>query len=116
MDNLFLLALLVTISVETPLLVAGIRLVFKQSSPSLPRILLAGCFASSWSLPYLWFLVPRLVSGKAYIPVGESLVILGEAIVFQLVFELRFTQCLILSALCNLASTLTGVALFWALE
>lgn len=112
MDDLFLWALLATVAIEVPVLVAAFRLVLKQRGPSLPRIFLAGGLASSWSLPYLWFLIPRFVSGNAYIPVGESLVILGEAMVFRLVFELRFAQCLLLSALCNSASTVAGVVFF----
>ncbi len=111
MDNRFLLALLITVIVETAILIAAFCFVIPKRKPSFPRVLFAGAFASSWSLPYLWFLVPRLVSGAAYLPVGECLVIIGEAIVFRFVLELRYAQCLTLSALCNLSSMSAGVVL-----
>jgi hypothetical protein len=115
-DNRFLLALLFTVSAETAVLIAGFHLFFTQRRPSLLRVLFAGFFASSWSLPYLWFLVPRLVSGKAYLPVGECFVIIGEAVILRYVFELRYIQCVILSVICNLASIVAGVALVRILE
>ena len=111
MDDRFLLALLTTVIVETGVLIAALYFVTPERRPSFQRILFAGGLASSWSLPYLWFLVPRWVSGPAYLPVGESLVILGEAVVFRFVLELRYAQCLTLSALCNLSSMGAGVVL-----
>lgn len=111
MDDRFLLALLITVIVETVVLIAGSRFLITAPRPSTLKIVFVGALASSWSLPYLWFLVPRFVTGTAYLPVGECLVIIGEAVVFRFVLELRYGQCLLLSALCNLSSMIVGLVL-----
>lgn len=111
MDDGFLLDLSVTILVETAVLIAAVLVLPPDRRPRLSRILFAGFFASSWSLPYLWFFIPRLVSGKAYLPVGECLVISGEAVVLRFILGLPYPQCFGLSTLCNLASILAGMLL-----
>jgi hypothetical protein len=111
MDNRFLLALAVTVVVETAVLVAAIRFLFNNRPLSRSRILFAGCFASSWSLPYLWFLIPRFVPGKAYTAVGECLVIVAEAAIFRAVLNLTFGRCVGLSLLCNIVSFAAGLVM-----
>lgn len=111
MDALFLLALALTVAVEIPVLIAGIHVLKPEPRPPLSKILFAGVFASSWSLPYLWFLIPDLISGWLYLPVGELLVTLGESLVFWFVLELRYAPCLILSVACNGSSFIAGLLL-----
>jgi hypothetical protein len=110
-DDRFLVALAVTIAVETSVLLAAVRLVLRGAAPSVPRTIAAGALASSWSLPYLWLLLPNYVSGWAYLPVGELSVVAGEALVYRLVLSRRLRVCVGLSAACNLASYLAGLAL-----
>jgi hypothetical protein len=114
MDDAFLIALAVTVVVETAVLVAAVRLLVREGGPSTARLLVAGFLASSWSLPYFWFLLPRFVSGAAYVPVGECLVTLGEAVVLRFVLNVRYRTGLCLSVLCNAASWLSGLVLIRA--
>jgi hypothetical protein len=110
MDDVFLGALAVTILLETAVLIVACRCWINPPGPPLRRILFAGVLASSWSLPYLWYLLPRFVSGKGYLPLGELFVVLGEAVIFRFVFELRTVQCVMLSGFCNLVSFIAGMA------
>ena len=108
MDRRFLLSLLLTLLVEIPLLLLFVRLLGKGRALPLSRVLFAGAIASIATLPYLWFLVPRLVPGQYYMLAGEALAIAAEAVILSFVLELRPLACVAASALCNLGSWLAG--------
>jgi hypothetical protein len=107
-DRRFLLSLLSTLLVELPLLAIVLRLFGEGRRLPLTTVLSAGALASIATLPYLWFLVPRIVPGPYYLPVGETLVMAAEALILRLVLGLRPLACVMASALCNLGSWLAG--------
>ena len=111
MDARFLAALLLTLAIEVPVLVAGMRILPPASRPPLRKVLFAGFIASIATLPYLWFLVPEFTDEHTYLPLGEALVIVVEAIVFRFVLDLPYRTCLWLSAACNLCSLAVGLAI-----
>lgn len=112
MDDYFLLALTVTVLTETAVLFVSLYYFFAERRPPFSCTLFAGFFTSSWSLPYLWYLLPRYVPEDAMFLVGESVVILAEAFILRFVLNLSFRQSLGFSSLCNLASIMVGIAFF----
>jgi len=104
----FLLALAVTIAIETGVLLLGWRWFGAGVKPRWTRLALAGVVPSALTMPYLWFILPRFVNGAAYVPLGECLVVLAEAPVLAAVLGWRPGRALLASLLCNLASFLLG--------
>ena len=107
-EAVFLLALAVTIAIETGVLLLGWRWFGDGVRPRWTRFALAGVVPSALTMPYLWFLLPRFVNGAAYVPLGECLVVLAEAPVLAAVLGWRPGRALLASLLCNLASFLLG--------
>lgn len=60
--KLFARAVCITLSVELAVLFLVVRLWFKLNSQKLsnPLLLFAGVFASGGTLPWLWFVLPRV--------------------------------------------------------
>ncbi|HVT56983.1 MAG TPA: hypothetical protein VHR45_01170 [Thermoanaerobaculia bacterium] len=104
----FLLALAVTVLIETLVLVGAWRWLGGGAPVRWQRLALAGVLPSAASLPYLWFILPHFVNGPAYAPLGESLVVLGEAPILAVVLDWRPARALLASLLCNGASFLAG--------
>jgi hypothetical protein len=109
---LFLVALAVTVIVETAVILAMIRFVYKVPAInlSLARTLFAGFFASFATIPYLWFVLPAFLSPySVQVLVGETGAILFEAIAYVFLFNLPFRRTIILSLVANLASITVGL-------
>ncbi len=104
----FLLALLSTVVIETAVLAAGWRWFGAGAPIRWRRLLLAGLLPSAATMPYLWFILPHFVSGPAYMPVGESLVVVAEAPMLAVLLDLRAGRALTASLLCNGSSYLVG--------
>lgn len=104
----FLLALAVTVLIETAVLLAAWRWLGGGAAIRWRRLALAGALPSIASMPYLWFILPHFVNGPAYVPLGESLVVLAEAPILAVVLEWRPARALLASVLCNGASFLAG--------
>ncbi|WP_048063133.1 hypothetical protein [Methanococcoides burtonii] len=110
----FLLALLVTLIVETTILFATVRYCFKTDRSSIPDYLLifAGTFSSFSTLPYLWFVLPMFIRSYSHlIAIGEVSVVLVEAVIYCFVLKVSMNKALFLSFICNLVSFLIGLAL-----
>lgn len=109
----FLLALLVTVMVETALLFATVRYLLKIDRAYITDSLLlfAGLFSSFATLPYLWFVLPMFIkTAFSLVGIGEFSVILVEAIFYFFLLELKWKKVLMLSFICNFASYLAGLA------
>jgi hypothetical protein len=104
----FLLALGVTIAIETAVLLTGWRYFGVGAPVRWRRLGLAGVLPSALTLPYLWFILPRFVNGPAYLPLGESLVVLAEAPLLAVLLGWSPGRSLLASLLCNSASFLLG--------
>jgi hypothetical protein len=102
----FLLALGVTIAIETAVLLAGWRWFGDGAPLRWRRLCLAGVLPSAASMPYLWFILPRFVNGPAYVPLGETLVVLAEWPILAAVLGWRPGRSLLASLACNGASFL----------
>lgn len=108
---LFSKALIITISSETILLFFLIRKYFKINSKKLshPQLLFAGFIASFSTLPYLWFILPAIISSyPLYSAIGETLVITIETIIYHFTLKLNLKKSFTISALCNLFSFFLG--------
>lgn len=104
----FLLALAVTVLIETAVLLAGWRWFGDGTAVRWRRLALAGALPSIASMPYLWFILPHFVNGPAYVPLGESLVVLAEALILAVLLEWWPARALLASVLCNSASFFAG--------
>lgn len=108
-ERRFLLALLLTWLIEIPILFLLARFVFKVRQVSAWRILGAGLLASGLTLPYLWFLLPSILTTATGIYLGEVLVFLVEALLYRWLLGLSYPKALLLSFTANAASFLLGL-------
>jgi len=111
-EILFLKALAITVLVETLVLLLIARLALK-SPASLFRLIFAGIICSAATLPYLWFIFPRILHDRtAMIVIGELSVVLAEAGLYLLILGVDWKKAFIFSACCNSASMAAGLLVF----
>jgi len=110
-ERRFLIALLLTWLIEIPILFIQARFVFKVRQVSSWRILGSGLLASALTLPYLWFLLPSLLTTTSGIYLGEVLVFLVEALLYRWLLGLSYPKALLLSFTVNALSFLIGLFL-----
>jgi multisubunit Na+/H+ antiporter MnhB subunit len=109
-EILFLKALFYTILIETVILFLLVKTIFRKAKLNNTVILFAGILASSTTLPYLWFVLPRFISNKfAYIAVGELSVVFIESLIYYFIFRIKYSYSLFISIICNLCSFLAGL-------
>lgn len=114
MINNFLLALVLTILIETTVLfMISIYWNLDKTKFSSKNIVFAGIMASSLTLPYLYFVFPYFLPWVLYIPVWEISVTLIEAVFYTFYFEIKFPKWLLISFLANFVSYSIWVILFW---
>ena len=113
--SLFLFSLFLTILAETLALFALARLVFRWPKRRIPDSLLLFCgvFTSGCTLPYVWFVLPGLLSPwLLYAAAAESFAVLAEALIYLVVLRIGPKQALLLSLACNMFSFGLGLLLF----
>jgi hypothetical protein len=110
-EQRFLIALLLTWLIEIPILFVLARYVFKVRQVSIWRILGSGLLASALTLPYLWFLLPSILTTASGIYLGEVLVFLVEALLYHWLLSLSYPKALVLSFTVNTLSFLLGLFL-----
>ena len=111
----FLLALVVTILVETIVLFILARKVFKIGTKEVdtPKLIFTGIIASFATLPYLWFVLPAFIFDRiTFIILGEGIVFLIEAAIYYFFLTHKVGQALALSLVCNITSVIVGLLLF----
>jgi hypothetical protein len=108
LERSFLLALAVTIAVETVVLAVAVRARAADRACPLTRIVFVGWLGSFATLPYLWFILPRFINGRWYVLAGEVSATLVEALIIGACLGLTARRALAVSLLCNLASFLGG--------
>ena len=109
--TLFFLNLIITLLGEISLLFFLTRKYFKIKTKTIPssRLLFAGILTSFSTLPYLWFVLPTIISSYSlYTLTGETFVIITETIIYHFVLRLSLKKSFTLSFLCNLFSFLLG--------
>lgn len=115
MINNFLIALILTILIETTvLLLVSIFWKYDEKKFSSKNIIFAGIVASALTLPYLHLvLIEFLPWWYPYLITWEVSVTLIEAIFYMFFFEIKFTKWLSLSILANVTSFTIWVILFF---
>lgn len=117
LEPLFLLALVITILLESAVILAVWILGLFKAKPAwtLENALVAGALPSALTLPYLWFILPAFVAESAYVVIGEGLVVLAEAAMLARILRLDIPRALVLSLACNAVSYFLGGMLLAAL-
>lgn len=106
--DIFLKALCWTVLIETLCLWIFTKILLPHKRKiSLTDIVFTGIFASWSTIPYLWFVWPKIV-GADYVLSGEILVTLIETIIIKKILKITIGQALVLSILCNLVSYSLG--------
>lgn len=105
-ENLFFLCLLITLAIEVPILIFISKYVFKFNF-KLQKLIVIGIIASILTLPYLWFLFPAYIKFY-YILIGEIMVILVEALIYNQLLEIKYTKSLFISIIVNFISYFLG--------
>jgi hypothetical protein len=112
-EEQFLIALVLSLLIEVPILLAMVRFAFKLRTIGTVRLSIAGVLASCLTLPYLWFIAPVIFGGVYAIIVGEIVVFLVEAGVYALVLQVSIRRALLVSLIANLASLAVGLVLLY---
>lgn len=111
-EDKFLLALLITLSIEIPVIVFLVNYFYKYKL-KLQQLFLAGIIASSLTLPYLWFVLPAYISDRLiFLLVSEILIVCIEAVIYRQLLKIRLTKSFIISLIANIVSILVGLVLF----
>ena len=114
--NLFLYNWALTIGLETLIFVIIARAWFKVRAHeiSLIRLVLGGIFASSITIPWVWFVFPYVITGSYYLSLtcAELFAFLAETVFYWVAFKFSWKRSFTISFICNLASFVTGLALF----
>ena len=110
----FLSAFVLTQTSEIIAILLLARYVFGIPKKKIPNSkLIMTCFiASTITLPALWFILPLLIHNYYWLlMIGESLVIIIEAIIYYLWLKQKFATSLTFSLVCNLFSIMIGILL-----
>lgn len=108
----FLIALVLTLLIELPVLWVLARGAFRLKAVSTRRLLGVGALGSLLTLPVLWFVLPAFLSPAAAIALGEALAVLAEALLLWRLLPARPLVAVVLSLAANLASFLLGRLFF----
>ncbi len=110
-EQRFLISLFFTLVIELPIVFVLIRYFFKYKSLTISKILFTSLIATALTLPYLWFVLPIFMGNNRvlYIIIGEALVILIEAIIYNQYLRLKFYESFAVSLIANISSVLFGV-------
>jgi kynurenine formamidase len=110
----FLKALLLTISIETTVLLFATKLILKTDKVSKWILLLTGILATFATLPYLWFILPVFIKAKIWYVIASEVSAIGiESIIIFGVLRTKYRKALLISVLCNTTSFLIGLLFTW---
>jgi len=102
-----------TIVIETIVFVLIVRTFLKISKEkiSLTRLILGGLFASSITIPWVWFVFPYFLSNSLVLAVaaGEFFAFAVEAVFYRSMFEMSWRRSIIISLVANAASYFLGL-------
>ena len=112
-EQKFLLALFFTLISEVPVVFFLVKYFLKYKDLKIPTIIFVGILASVLTLPYLWFILPAFVVNRiTYLIVGESLVVLVEAIIYFKLLKLKVIDAFVVSLIANIASIILGYLIY----
>ncbi len=107
-ETLFLLALSITILIETCILLILLQFCRHDRVLSPMKVILTGCLCSFATLPYVWFVFPQFIHGTMAIIMSEAIVTLIEAGILWMFLGLGLWLSAVISLSCNVASYLLG--------
>lgn len=110
-QTLFFLALVTAWIIEIAVLIALIRLVFRDRDLPVGKIVFTGALCTALTLPYLWFIMPPYFDAGYYPLIGEILVVTVEAVILNRVLGLDPKKAVISSLAMNAASFVAGLYL-----
>lgn len=111
----FLNALLLTVGIETFVVILALRFLYRIPNKNLSyyRIIGAAIFASVLTLPYLWFVLPELISDFwKMTAIGEPLVTIVEGFYYLLVLRISLPKAMLLSLMANGTSFFAGLVIY----
>ncbi|HBR80095.1 TPA: hypothetical protein DEA21_00365 [Candidatus Uhrbacteria bacterium] len=101
----FLLYWFLTLSVEAGVIFLFLKKFWPECRLSNKEIFLAVVFASSLTLPYVWFVFPYLISGFVWaMIVAEIFVVAVEMIFYRVYLRFGLVKALVISLTANLIS------------
>ena len=108
-EHFFLQALLLTIFIETLILLFLIKVSGKniRNKIQIKDIIVVGIISSSLTLPYIWFILPSFNLAH-YLLIGEFFTILLEAYLFRKFLKVSIRHAFLFSLIANVLSFLIG--------
>lgn len=108
----FLKSRLLTITLETIVLIFFCKLFLKQDNIKNWRIIFTGIFASTCTLPILWFILPHLFHDWTVFAIsGEIFVTIVEVVIIKYMLNIKRWKAIMASITCNLFSVLVWLFL-----
>jgi len=109
-EQLFIFSMFLTLIVEIPVAILLVRNFYKHKEIKTSKIIFAGIIASALTLPYFWFVLPAFIhTGNAYYILGESVIVIVEAVVYNQLLELKLSKAFAVSLAANIASIVVGL-------
>ena len=110
-ETKFILSLFLTLFIEIPILFLFIRYIYRLKINGF-KIIFIGFIASFTTLPYLWFILPSYINVSCYVYIGEFLVFLFEAFIYNRLLNLNYKKAVLISFVANLMSFIIGFLIF----
>jgi hypothetical protein len=106
----FVTSLVFTIVVETCVIFAILKGFLRNREVSSKRLLFAGIFVNFATVPYVWFIIPGVMSTSSAnaLIISEPVVFVIEAIFYWFVLEVDLKTALLLSLVANATSYFLG--------
>lgn len=113
----FLKWLVLTISIETLVVIILFLLLLKEKKIRLIKYILASILCSFATLPYVWFVFTSFLSWNIYIFVVESFAIIVEMLVYKYFLDISYKKAFLISFIANMISFSIWLILsyFWLL-
>ena len=112
-DLYFLVSLLITISIETTVLLMLYKTIYKSHSVTTKNILSVGLLTSFATLPYVWFIFPNIIEDfYLYMFCVESFAVIAETGIISFALKERLSTSFICSFISNMISFLVGLIIF----
>lgn len=111
LEQTFLLALLLTLVIEIPVLFVSTKLLAPSRYDEMRKadIFAVGVVCSTLTLPYLWFVLPPFLNAAHFLLEGEAVVTVVEALIISHFLRVGVARALFFSLLCNSMSYCAGL-------
>lgn len=107
---MFLKSLLLSISIETAVLIFLFTVIYRKGKVKFFRLVSAGLVATFSTLPYLWFVLTDFIDQRIwYVIIGESFAVIVETFIIAVILKTSLSKAFISSFVCNLISFSVGL-------